>query len=159
MNASDVIKSEKIFYGEDSSESPIHLIYNANISQKTTIETDFILQIMNIKELNKIQYMQENSKNNHMLFLTLSDQQYFYNGFILILDKNSMDLNNFDIIRVNSLTIIASKGKQKLFVIKKYNIVGNRDALTGNPKNVTLLSNIEVNEVDPQEVENSNCKI
>ena len=121
--------STNFTHKNDFTDSPIRQIYNLKTSQKTTIDLNFTLQIIYIKQLDNISSLQQNKKNTNILSLTLSDQEYFYNGFILVLDKNLPELALYDLIDIRSLTVFSNSGKQKLFVIKNYGyfIYKNKD--------------------------------
>lgn len=141
----------------DISESPINQIFNLQTNQKTTIPFNFTLQIINIKplQLEKISSLLDSNKNNNLLSLTLSDQIYFYNGFILFEEKNSHNLNLWDLIDVQSLTIFSNAGgNKKIFVIKNFNLNKKFNRLIGSPRNITNLS--QENQINSNQSSNSN---
>lgn len=148
-SASNINNLPNLYNDEPMGESPIYQIYNSQLDLKKTIETNFCFQIINVKRLNTLnatQSSQETNKNQDVYSLTLSDEQYFYNGFILLCDKNSGDINNFDIIIVKSLSLVTIRERQKLFAIKNFSIVGNAKSLLGNPENILLIPNSNAEE-------------
>lgn len=133
---------------QDQLETPIKHIFNLKISQKTAIETNFTLQIIGIKKLDKKPQVQEsnrnnNNNNNNMFCLNLSDEIFSYNGFIVV-DRNAMDLNILDLIEVYSLNALPTEKQQKLFVIRDYKVVAKADKIIGTPQNIAkLIVNVE----------------
>lgn len=136
------------YFPQDKLETPISQIYNMKISQRTAIETNFTLQIIGIKKLEKKPAMQDSNRNNNMFCLNLSDNIFSYNGFIVV-DRTAMDLNILDLIKVYSLNILPTEKQQKLFVIKNYEIVGKGDGVLGNPQNIAKL--VATEDFDNQE--------
>ncbi len=113
-------------------DSPISQIFNLKITQKTLIQINFTLQIIGIKELNNLQSNKDINKNKEMLCLNLSDNFFFYNGF-LVSDKNAFDL--YDIVEIHSLNVVPTQ-RQKLFVIKNFRVIDKANGVVGNPINI-----------------------
>ena len=141
MNSSNSNNINESYFPQDQLqlETPISQIFNLKIAQKTAIETNFTLQIIGIKKLDKKPSMQESNRNsNNMFCLNLSDKIFSYNGFIVV-ERNAIDLNILDLIDVYCLNILPTEKQQKLFVIKNYKIVGKSDVIIGNPQNIAKL--------------------
>jgi hypothetical protein len=122
-------------------ETPISQIYNSQYNQKTFIDTRFTLQIIHIKKLDKDKFpsFQNSEKYNNIFSLTLSDEDYHFNGFIVLLDKNQPLLELYDIIDVYNLVIIPNKNQQrfqKLILIKHFKVQKKLNYLLGNPRKI-----------------------
>lgn len=139
MNSANSNNNYEKFLPQNQIYSPISQITNLKINQKTTIETNFCLQIIGIKKLDKKPSIQDsNNKNSNMYLLNLSDNYFSYNGFI-VCDKNALDLHALDIIEVFSILVLPTEKQQKLLLIKNYNLVGKADKILGNPQHIAKL--------------------
>lgn len=144
MNTSNPNDFNENFYSQEQQVSPISEIFNMKISQKTTIKTNFSLQIIGIKQLEKLPSQTDQEKTN-LFCLNLSDKCFFLNGF-LVYDKNSCDLDLFDILEIYSLHIIPKENK-KIYVLKDYCKIANAEGIIGHPQNIAKLTSPEDNEI------------
>jgi len=144
MNTSNPNDFVDNFYSQEHSVTPICEIFNMKISQKTIINTNFVLQIIGIKQLEKLASKQDAEKTN-VFCLNLSDNQFFLNGF-LAWEQNSCELNLFDILEINCINIIP-KANQKLFILKDFRIIGNSDRIIGHPQNIAKLASAEHDDI------------
>jgi len=110
---------------EEISKNSISYFLNLEDSARKILSVNHILQIIDIKE---------DSKGN--LYLTLSDELNFYDGFILLKKRQiNLDFEIFQIIKLESIIPIIDKNNEKTFSIVKLKIVDDTvDYMIGSPK-------------------------
>jgi hypothetical protein len=139
-------------------ETPLTQVYNfqLRINQKTSFRVNFTLQIFQIKKIEKYPSLQNSERNNDIFNLTLSDEDYFLPGFILLVHKNEPLLEVYDLIDVYDLVIIPNiKNNQKLLHIKDFKLVKKLNYLLGQPKRIN--KNHEEEQYSGNYSNNQNC--
>jgi replication factor A1 len=100
------------------------------ITDKKTHDVNYTLQILNLKRCE-----QKKDSTNIMFTATLSDSNYKYNGFVIFADPSSSEqIETNDIIKVSAITSTNLESKKnRLFVVKKFEIIGKSDDVIGAP--------------------------
>lgn len=103
------------------------------VDNKKNYNVDYFFQILSLRRKDEA----PNSKpGSHIIFTcTLSDGQYKYTGFVLFAEPSQESLANGDIIRAYSLsTNIIQSQKNKVYLIKKFEIIDKGVGQIGNPE-------------------------